>query len=313
MGDLIKMLNILVTGGSGQIGSNLRSEKKGGGYNYFFPSSSKLDITKKSSIASFLNSNKLDIILNFAAYTDVDNAELEKKRANEVNNIGVSNLSNLANKKKIEVIHFSTDYVFGKNQIGIHKSTDKHSPINFYGKTKSLGEKSVLMNSDLNTVIRLASVCGEYGNNFIKTILRLILTKNKIQVISDQKISITNSKDIVTNIPYLIEFISKNNKLFNKKRVFNFTNKGYTSWFLVAKIIKKETEEILNKKISCKIIPIKSNQWISLAKRPLDSRLKVEFNRFEKNNIIIRRWDDSIKDTVKNLLPIILKELKDEK
>lgn len=307
------MLNILVIGGSGQIGSHLRSEKKRNDFNYLFPSSSELNITKKKSINSFLDSKKLDLIINFGAYTNVDKAELEKKRANQVNNIGVSNLSYIANLKKIKVIHFSTDYVFGKDQIGIRKSTDRHSPINYYGLTKSLGENSVLRNSESNTIIRLASVCGEFGNNFIKTILRLILSKSEIQVINDQKISITNSKDVVHNIPYLIEFLNENNNMINKNRVYNFTNKGYTNWFSVAKLIKKEVEIILNKKIVCQIVPIKASEWVSLANRPLDSRLKVDFKKFEENNIFIRRWDVSVKETVKNLLPNMINEIKNGK
>lgn len=301
------MLNILVVGGSGQIGSELRSARKLKNFNYSFPDSSILDVTKKKSIKDYFNSNKIDLILNFAAYTKVDKAELEKKIAYSINNDGASNLSIMANRYDIDLFHFSTDYVFGKSQSGIKKPNDDCSPANYYGLTKSLGEKAVLDNMETSSVIRLASVYGEFGDNFVKTMLKLILTQNRVEVINDQKISLTNSKDLVKNIPYLIDFINKNRKPNN--RIFHFTNKGYTNWFSVANFIKKEVEFILNSKLSCELVPIKSKQWKSLAKRPLDSRLKVDYKKFEKSKIFLNNWQVGVQKTVKILLPIILDEL----
>ncbi len=304
------MKNILVTGGSGQIGSDLRLLKNIENKNFFFPSSSDLNITKVNSIQSFIKDYKIDLILNFAAYTEVDNAEIKKKISKDLNYLGPLNLATIASNNQIGLIHFSTDYVFGKNGYGINYTKSPVSPINYYGLTKAQGEKAVLENCQSGFIVRLASVYGRFGENFIKTIIRLILTSDSINVIKDQKISLTSSYDLSKNIFYLIDLYRK--KINNDERILHFTNKGYTTWFKVAKVVKNQIEINLNKKLNTKIVPIKSNEWNSLAKRPNDSRLKVNFRELELNNIFLPGWEISVREFVNIILPEVRRDLKNE-
>ena len=307
------MSRILVIGGSGQIGLDLKSSKVKKSNKFIFPSSTELDIRKKKSINEFLKNNKVDLVLNLAAYTNVDKAEVEKKRANDINNKGPLNLSIETFKLKIGLIHFSTDYVFGKNNITTNHYDKKVSPVNYYGYTKSEGEKAVLLNSDLSFIVRLASVYGFYGNNFIKTITQLLLTSNEIKVVSDQKISLTSSFELVNNINQLIDLynIKINNDGYSPK-IIHFANKVYTNWFNVAKVIKSELQLILNKRISTNLVPINSKNWVSLAKRPLDSRLKVDFNELERNNIFLPKWEVSVRNFVRKIFPTIKNNIKSD-
>ncbi len=307
------MDKILVTGGSGQVGSDLKSLKAKSGYKFFFPSSKELDIRKKNSLSSFLETNKINLVLNLAAYTDVDNAEKKRKLAKDINFKGPLNLSLETSKRNIGLIHFSTDYVFGKKNISINSYKRTTSPVNYYGLTKSQGEEAVLSNSHLGLIIRLASVYGLSGNNFIKTVVKLLLTSSEVRVVNDQKISLTGSYELATNIFYLIDLYKEKieNRNFSPK-IIHFTNKGYSSWYKVAKVVKNELELNLKKKVNAKLIPIKSADWESLAARPLDSRLKVDYSVLEKNNIYLPKWEKSVRSFVKKILPIVKSDIKNE-
>ncbi len=305
------MDKILVTGGSGQVGSDLKSLKAKNGYKFFFPSSKELDIRKKNSLSSFLETNKINLVLNLAAYTDVDNAEKKRKLANDINFKGPLNLSLETSKRNIGLIHFSTDYVFGKKNKSINPYKRRTSPVNYYGLTKSQGEEAVLSNSHLGLIIRLASVYGLTGNNFIKTVVKLLLTSSEVRVVNDQKISLTGSYELATNIFYLIDLYKE--KIENRKfspKIIHFTNKGYSSWYKVAKVVKNELELNLKKKVNAKLIPIKSADWESLAVRPLDSRLKVDYSLLEKKNIYLPKWEKSVRSFVKKILPIVKSDIK---
>ncbi len=307
------MSRILVIGGSGQIGLDLKSSKVKKSNKFIFPSSTELDIRKKKSINEFLKNNKVDLVLNFAAYTNVDKAEIEKRIANDINNKGALNLATETSKHQIGLIHFSTDYVFGKNNTTTNHFDKKVSPVNYYGYTKSEGEKAVLLNSDLGFIVRLASVYGFYGNNFIKTIAKLLLTSSEVKVVSDQKISLTSSAELVNNINYLIDLYNKNiNNHGYLPKIIHFTNKGYTNWYNVAKIVKSELQLILNKRINTNLVPINSRNWASLAERPLDSRLKVDFNELERNNIFLPKWEVSVRNFVRKIFPIIKNNIEND-
>ena len=307
------MSRILVIGGSGQIGLDLKSSKVRKSNKFIFPSSTELDIRKKKSINEFLKNNKVDLVLNFAAYTNVDKAEIEKRIANDINNKGALNLATETFKRQIGLIHFSTDYVFGKNNTTTNHFDKKVSPVNYYGYTKSEGEKAVLLNSDLGFIVRLASVYGFYGNNFIKTIAKLLLTSSEVKVVSDQKISLTSSAELVNNINYLIDLYNKNiNNHGYLPKIIHFTNKGYTNWYNVAKIVKSELQLILNKRINTNLVPINSRNWVSLAERPLDSRLKVDFNELERNNIFLPKWEVSVRNFVRKIFPTIKNNIEND-
>lgn len=305
---------ILVIGGSGQIGQDLKSSRIKTSKKFIFPDSKEIDITKKKSISSFLDNNNVDLVLNFAAYTNVDQAEVDRKKAFNINCKGALNLAIETNKRGIYLLHFSTDYVFGKDNIGINYYNKINSPANYYGLTKSEGEKAILLNSNYSLIIRLASVYGVNGKNFIKTITKLLLTTHEVSVVRDQKISLTGSYELAKNIDYLIDLSIKKIKNDNfSPKIMHFTNKGYTNWYKVAKIINSEIQLILNKKIKSKLKSIESSDWNSLAKRPLDSRLKVNFKEFEKEKISLPKWQDSVRIFVRKILPEILKDIKNDK
>lgn len=298
-----KDLTILVTGGSGQIGSEIRHSLNTENISFLFPSSKELDIRKESSIKSFFNNNNFDLIINCAAYTDVDNAENNKKSAEQVNYLGAKFIAKESFLRDIGLIHISTDYVFGANSNGPFFPASKRDPSNFYGITKSLGEEAVLGANNKSVVIRMASIYSKFGNNFIKTICSKILESNEIKVVSDQLISLSSANSFSKNINEILNLYYKLIKKDNfDSRIIHFTDKEYTSWFSVANVINDEINNIVKPETECNIIPITTDNWKSIAKRPLDSRLEVDFSFFEKNNIFLENWENNVRSLVKLIL-----------
>ena len=311
MGRSNKPIKVLVIGGSGQIGLTLKKlSKNHKKLQYYFPKSSTVDLRKRKSIKEFLNKKNIQIILNLGAYTNVDGAERQKVVCEKINHKGPENIALEASKSNIGIIHFSTDYVFGKGPSRVRREGDKCSPMNFYGLTKHEGEKAILKHSENSLIVRLASVFSDQRNNFIKTITKKILTEKEIKIISDQKISMTRAFDVAKNIPNLIELLNKKEDL--KSQILHFTNKGYTNWFSVSKIVKNEIESFLNKKLNVKLMPIKAASWVSDAKRPLDSRLSVNYKFLERNKIYLPSWEESVRTEVINILPNAIKEIRYE-
>ncbi len=298
-----KDLTILVTGGSGQVGSEIRHSSKTENISFLFPSSKELDIKEESSIKSFFNKNNFDLIINCAAYTDVDNAENYKKSAEQVNHLGAEFIAKQSFLKNIGLIHISTDYVFGASSNGPFFPTSKKDPLNFYGLTKSLGEEAVLEANNKSIVIRMASIYSKFGNNFVKTICSKILESNEIKVVSDQLISLSSAKSFSDNISGIVNLYYKLIKKDNfDPRIIHFTDKEYTSWFSVASVINDEINKIIKSEKECNIIPITADNWKSIAKRPLDTRLEVDFNFFEKNNIFLENWENNVRSLVNSIL-----------
>tara|TARA_Y100000996_G_scaffold394840_1_gene359523 strand:+ start:2149 stop:3066 length:918 start_codon:yes stop_codon:yes gene_type:complete len=297
--------SILVTGGSGQVGSDLKDVSSNHKLNYHFPSSKVFNITKENTIRKYLDKNKINLILNLAAYTNVEKAEKEKIICDNVNFFGATLISKIAKEYEIGIIHFSTDYVFGQSPHKIRNINDDVSPINYYGLSKSKGEKGILDNNELGFIIRVASVYSKYGKNFVKSMIKLLLNEKEVRIVSDQKISICSSRDLADNIPYLIEIYKKNIIHYKNKsgdRILHFTNKGYTTWLKVAKVIKDEINNTYKDRSTAKIIPILNSEWKSQAKRPMDSRLKVDFRSFEREDINLPSWETSIRSVVRDIL-----------
>lgn len=299
-------LRVLVLGGSGQVGSEIRAYKDKFNFSMSFPSSSELDLRNIKKIKNYLNSHSFDIIINLAAYTAVDRAEAEKKISDQINHIGPKILAEEAYKRNIGLIHISTDYVFGKNGSGPYKNSDPKNPINHYGHTKSLGEDQVLSNHDRSLVIRLASIYGEYGNNFVKTITKSLIRGNDIRLVSDQLISLTYSNDFAKNleeiITYYQSFLDNADSIALKDRILHFTSYDYTDWFSVGSIIYDEIEQFNKTPLSVKLIPISSSEWSSDAQRSLDTRLKVDYKFLKERNINVLPWQESVRSVVRKIL-----------
>ena len=302
-----KNLKVLVIGGSGQVGTEIKNQNYKTNLQFFFPSSNELDLASHSSIKNFLSNDKFDYIINLGAYTDVNGAETKRSISNTVNNLGVKLLSKEADSKNINLIHTSTDYVFGGNLNAPFHPGDKKAPINYYGLTKSAGEDAVLTNHKSGIIIRFSSVFSQYGNNFVKNIIKLLLTTAQVRVVSDQKISLTFAEDFSRNIKQLIDLYIKN--IETNDRIFHFCSPGFSTWYSVAKIIFDELETILQKSLDAELIPISLSEWESDAKRSIDTRLYTDFDYYLKNDIKFSSWEDSVKLVVRKVLPKILKEI----
>lgn len=281
--------NILVTGGGGQLGMSIKSLTKKYNYNFFLKNKTDLDITNKNEFKKFCDTKKIDTIINCAAYTNVEKAEDEFYLANKINNLPLKHISKTCSKNNITLIHISTDFVFDGNNTVPYVETNKTNPINIYGKTKLEGEKTILKeNPARSVIIRTSWLYSEYGNNFMKTILKISNNK-KIKVVNNQFGSPTYAKDLADDI---LKNLSKINNL--NTEIYHYSNYGKTSWYNFAK-------QILGiKNIDCEVTPISSIDFKTKAKRPSYSVLDTE--KIEKKfNLRINKWQESLKKCLKNI------------
>ena len=281
-------MRILVTGASGQLGQQFKNNVSKSDHEFYFTDEDELDITKKKEILDYIIIYKIEIIINCAAYTNVNDAETNKKRAIKVNLDAVRNLVEVCEEKKIKMIHFSTDYVYSSDNLSPIDEESNINPINYYGISKREGEKIIEKSSSDSIIIRTSWLYSMYGNNFVKTMIEKGENQEKIYVINDQFGCPTYSKDLVECTLNIIV----SNKLNNYK-VYNFSNEGYTNWYDFTKKIFEL------KKINCPIIAVSSDNYKSVADRPKycitdKSRIKDIFN------ITIRKWDEALEEFIIN-------------
>ncbi len=279
------MNNILVAGGNGQLGSEIKEIASSySNYNFLFTDITDLDITDFKNVSDLISNNDINIIINCAAYTAVDRAESEPNLADKINHLAVQNFGKLAKTNNIKLIHISTDYVFDGEKDRPYIEDDSTNPNSVYGKTKLLGELALKRINPANSIIiRTSWVYSKFGNNFIKTILNLSSKKKVLNIVSDQIGSPTNASDLAITI---LDILSKIQ--FKGVEVFHYSNEGSCSWYEFAKTFF----EI--KRISTNINMANSKEFKTLAKRPSYSVLnsaKIK-NKF---NIKIPRWEESLK------------------
>ncbi|MFJ1430450.1 dTDP-4-dehydrorhamnose reductase [Capnocytophaga canimorsus] len=277
------MKNILVTGANGQLGSEIQNIQ-GKTKNYFFTDASDLDITDRQAISDFVKKNNIQIVVNCAAYTNVDKAEDDIQTANLINNIAVGYLAEVCKENNASLIHISTDYVFGGTKNTPYSETDPTEPLGIYGRTKLEGEKAI-QNADIDyLIIRTSWLYSlSFGHNFVKTIQRLSSERNELKVVFDQVGTPTNARDLATFIVHIIE-----KDLCKKREVYHFSNEGVCSWFDFA------TEIVRMSGNDCLVKPCLSSEFPSKVKRPsysvLDkSKLKNDFN------YTISHWKEALK------------------
>jgi len=290
-------MKILVIGKNGQLGRSIQKFiSKFNHHEFTLTGREELDLSSSESISKYFNTNSnFDVIVNCAAFNGVDRAEEEADLADQVNHLAVKKLAEFANSQNAKLIHISTDYVFdGKNE-SPYLESDNPNPINVYGKTKLLGEKASLKIMSNNAIImRTSWVFSEFGNNFLKTMMKLGSEKNDINVVSDQIGSPTYASDLAEAI---LHIISNNN--FNKKsfptEVFHFSNIGETSWSDFAKEIFKLAN------LNCKVTPISSDQYPTPAIRPKNSTLSKDkiTNHFK---LQVPSWQKSLKECLKGII-----------
>lgn len=284
-------MNILITGANGQLGSEMRELSPDYlEYCFFFEDSKSLDITDYDDVKTYIELNKIEAVINCAAYTAVDKAEEEKEVAEAVNSMGVDNLTKSINNVGGKLIHISTDYVFnGENHIP-YKEEDKVSPIGIYGKTKRLGEECFINSEVEGIIIRTSWVYSSFGNNFVKTMLRLGRSKDSLNVIFDQVGSPTYARDLAKVCLDLVK-----EDLTSKSKTYHYSNEGITSWYDFAKAIME-----FDNNITCVINPIESKDYPTPAKRPHYSVLNK--GKIKKDfNVEIPYWRDSLNQCVKKI------------
>ena len=282
--------NILVTGSNGQLGSEIKELSSNYNYNFFFTTRDDIDITSKESIKEFCQTNSINVIINCAAYTAVDKAQSDIENADLVNRKAVKKLSIIAKELNIKLIHISTDYVFDGKNFKPYVEEFQTNPQSVYGKTKLDGENELLDINPLNSIIiRTSWVYSYYGNNFVKTMLRLGKEKEELGVIFDQIGTPTYAKDLAKTILDIIPQIEN-----SKVEIYNYSNEGVLSWYDFAKEIMKMA------KLNCKVKAIETYQYPTPAKRPHFSLLNKSKIK-SKFNLEIPYWKDGLDDCLKRL------------
>jgi len=275
------MANILVTGSNGQLGSELKElERDFSQHNFIFTDIAELDLTKSDVVSSFIIDNKVEVCINCAAYTAVDNAEDDQELALLVNSAAVKNLAIACKNANARLIHISTDYVFDGTNHMPYVETDAPSPNSYYGFSKLEGEKSVTNNIDNFVIIRTSWLYSSFGNNFVKTMIRLGKERDELGVVVDQIGTPTAAADLAFAIMSTVES--------NKTGIYHYSNQGVISWYDFAVSIM----DICN--LNCKVKPIESKDFPAKANRPFYSVLnkaKIS-NDF---NLDIPYWLDSLK------------------
>lgn len=277
-------INILVTGGNGQLGSELKElELKFPQYHFMFTNVEMLDICNHQAVAAFIEVNQITTIINCAAYTAVDKAEEQFELADKINHLAVANFAQIARDKNIQLVHISTDYVFDGTSHKPYTETVTPNPRSVYGKTKLDGELAMQkINPENSIIIRTSWVYSKFGNNFVKTMLRLGKEHKKLSVVADQIGTPTNAADLAKAILIILPKI--NNKTVD---LFHYSNEGICSWYDFAKAIF----EIGGLTLS--VSPIETKDYPTPAKRPCYSVLNKRKIK-EVYHIDIPYWKDSL-------------------
>jgi dTDP-4-dehydrorhamnose reductase len=285
------MKNILITGGNGQLGSSLRiTASSYPGFAFSFIDYEDLDLTNAGKVNAFFKDHPCDYIINCAAYTAVDQAETDREAASGVNTGIPRLLGDIADRNKIRLIHISTDYVYDGKLSLPHTEVEIPAPASFYGKTKLEGERC-LWNHPSAIIIRTSWLYGEFGKNFLKTMLRLGNERKELGMVYDQAGTPTYTGDLVRTLMDIIEFSEKDEFI---PGIYNYSNEGVCSWYDFAREIMIQSGR------NCHVKPIRTSEYPLPAKRPeysvLDkAKIKTTFG------IQIPYWKDSLSTALANL------------
>ncbi len=286
---------ILITGSSGQLGKSIKSiTSTHSNCELVFANRQQLDLSNETSITNFFEHQNYHIIINCAAYTAVDRAELEPELANQVNHLAVRKLADIAKQKNAKLIHISTDYVFNGKQYRPYLETDSIDPLGVYGQTKFSGEEAIQNTLKNNAVIiRTSWMYSEYGENFVKTMLKLGQNHDDLNVICDQVGTPTYSKDLAKAIMCIVQDQKFKHVDFTTN-IVHYSNQGVCSWYDFAKTIF----ELAN--VQCRIHSTESKDYSTLAKRPHYSILNTAKIK-QMYNVATPYWKDSLKQCMTEL------------
>lgn len=282
-------MNILITGCNGQLGNEIqRLQQKYTQHQWFNTDVADLDITNQSAVELYIQQHQIDGIINCAAYTAVDKAETEMSICTAINTNAPAHLAQAIAQRGGWIVHVSTDYVFDGTAHTPYVETDTPCPNSVYGNTKLAGEQAVQKHCPNAMIIRTAWLYSTFGNNFVKTMIRLGKEKEELGVIYDQIGSPTYARDLATIILTAIE-------QGIVPGIYHFSNEGVSSWYDFTKAIHR-----LAKINTCKVKPLRTDQYPTPAKRPAYSVLdKTKLKNTYK--IEIPYWEDSLRDCIDQL------------
>ena len=283
---------ILVTGANGQLGWELSqlaaSYPK---YQFVMVDRSVLDLSKPETIHSVLDTIAPDVIINPAAYTAVDKAETEKELAYTINAKSVEVMAAYAAAQHIPFISYSTDYVFTGDASSPYTTDTTIAPLNFYGSTKADGESLAFAANPNTIIIRTSWVFSSHGNNFVKTMMRLMKERAQLNIVADQKGRPTYARDLAIATMQMMEAMNAGKSI---KGVYHFANQGETTWYDFAAKIKAIAG------LTCEVQPIETKDFPTPAKRPAYSVLDT--SKIEHDLAIdIRHWEDALKDCINQM------------
>lgn len=285
------MKRILVSGANGQLGQEIgRLSANFNDWQFTFTDIADLDICKEQSLIAYFRENTFDYLINCAGYTAVDKSEEEPVTAELVNSTAPKYLAEFATMYNMTIIHISTDYIFDGSKNRPYDENDAPSPLGVYARTKLQGEVNVLKYAGKGAVIRTSWLYSEFGNNFVKTILRVARERKMLKVVYDQVGTPTYAGDLARTILDILPRIEEKGVC----SVFNFSNQGIASWYDFAKTIV----DIAG--IECDITPVETKDYPLPAKRPFYSvlnkaRITTEFG------LTIPYWRDSLKICIENI------------
>ena len=283
-------MKVLVTGGDGQLSSVLKEKVNGLNNDYFvFVGKRELDITNKQQVFDFFNGQNFLFCINSAAYTAVDKAEKEQDLAMKVNSDGAKNIAQACKEFDVTLIHISTDFVFDGSGNMPFTELSKPNPINMYGTSKLSGELEIIKTLKKYYIVRTSWLYSEFGNNFLKTMLRLGKERETISVVNDQIGTPTYAGDLADIILNFIKI-----KKPHTYGTYHYSNEGSCSWYEFATTIFEINE------IAVFVLPIPSSEYPTLAERPSYSVLdKTKIKTAAQ--IYIPKWEDSLSRTLERL------------
>ena len=287
-------MKVLLLGSNGQVGFLLKNLFDDS-VDLLAPKRNELDISNQDLVNKIVNKFKPDIIVNAAAYTAVDKAEIEADSAFLVNSEGPKFLAKASYKNNAILIHLSTDYVFSGDIKGEYTELDEVSPKSIYGKTKLEGENAIEKYCEKYIILRTSWVFGEHGNNFVKTMLKLGLEKESLDIVNDQYGSPTYAGDIAKAIISIISTIENGTEI--KWGLYNFSGKPYVNWYQFAQKIFLSAEKLDLIKKAPNLIPVTSANFSTAVERPKNSKLNCqkiakEFGIFPSN------WELELKNII---------------
>ena len=289
-------MKILVAGSNGQVGNCLKESASAFGFSVVGYDLPNIDITSLDSVKNILDKEQPELLINAAAFTAVDKAEEEVELSYQVNDKGTENLAIACESSGIPFFHISTDYVFDGEE-GMYMEDSIVNPQSVYGASKLAGEISAKNNCSKTLILRTSWVFSSYGNNFLKTMVKLARTRDELGIVSDQKGAPTSAADIAKALLSFAAEYKAGKNIFN---TYHFTGTPYASWYDFAKHIFQQAEDVKLIDKQPKVNAIKTSEYPLPAKRPMDSRLDCS-KIFNDLSNLQNDWRSEVARIVKKL------------